>query len=65
MNLGGWEWAILGLIALLLVAGYRLGGLGSELAGHQPETSETELPSSPSPASPVEPEAEPSGPSQQ
>jgi len=61
MNLGGWEWAILGLIALLLIAGYRLGGLGSEASGHEPET--TELDSSP--ASPAEPEAGPSGLSQQ
>jgi hypothetical protein len=56
MNLGGWEWAILGLIAVLLIAGYRLGGLGSELGGHEPDVTEAEAP----PASPSEPEAGPS-----
>lgn len=53
MNLGGWEWAILALIALLLFGGYRLGGVGSDLAGHGTE----EASPSGSPTSPSEPEA--------
>jgi len=56
MNLGGWEWAILALIALLLIGGYRLGGVGSDLVDHEPELPNPEA----SPTSPSEPEAGPS-----
>lgn len=56
MNLGGWEWAILALIAVLLIGGYRLGGVGSELTGGEPEASSPP----PSPMSPSEPDAGPS-----
>jgi hypothetical protein len=50
VNLGGWEWAILALIALLLIGGYRLGGPNAD--GDEPDAA-----ASGSPASPVEPEA--------
>ncbi|PFG16525.1 hypothetical protein ATK74_1070 [Propionicimonas paludicola] len=56
MNLGGWEWAILGLIAVLLIAGYRLGGPGSDLSGHESDESGPQA----SPTTPSEPEAGPS-----
>lgn len=55
MNLGGWEWAILALIAVLLIGGYRLGGVGSELTGREPE-----VPNPEPQASPSEPDAGPS-----
>jgi len=53
MNLGGWEWAILALIALLLIGGYRLGGVGSDLVSHESADPGAET----SPTSPSEPEA--------
>jgi hypothetical protein len=56
MSLGGWEWAILALIALLLIGGYRLGGVGAEVGGDESGTSGVES----SPVSPSEPEAGPS-----
>jgi hypothetical protein len=69
----GWEWAILVLIAVLLVGGARLSGISRDVRGPESEdapleSTEPKSPSSPASAAPspspsVEPSDEPSVPS--
>lgn len=61
MNLGGWEWAILALIALLLFGGSRLGGIGKNagkaIREFKEETAALRGPATPAAESPASPAA--------
>jgi len=62
-SLGGWEWVILALIALLLFGGSRLAGIGKN-TGRAIREFKEETSSLRSGASPSEPPAAPAQPSQ-
>ncbi len=51
----GWEWAILVLIAVLLVGGARLSGITRDVAGPEPEEIPLEPAEPKSPSSPASP----------
>lgn len=60
-SLGGWEWVILALIALLLFGGSRLAGIGKNAGRAVREFKEetTSLRSAASPSEPMTPPASP------
>lgn len=62
-SLGGWEWVILALIALLLFGGSRLAGIGKN-AGKAIREFKEETSTLRSGSSPAEPPAAPAQPSQ-
>lgn len=49
----GWEWAILVLIAVLLVGGARLSGITRDVRGPEPEEAPLEATEPKSPSSPT------------